>query len=1280
MATDPTQDAKRFRKFPSQRNPNPSAHASLVRCIVVRGWQGDGGAVEQCGSPSNSVNGVSEAAVPTLGGTSRTAGACGSATGLRVQESARNPPRHPTGWWLMDGPAPPSSPRYSQHLSERTQWLSLHNSSVQVGMRSRSSGGESPSHGHASSNNSHEDDKDVCTGSKKKNKAQWQGFGEKTVGLTGPAKKPRKSLEESERKKKLLELSKDDLLRLLSIMEGEIEAREDVIHLLKSDKINPESLEAYYGLAVPEKILRTLYRDACHFQEKAPGEDVYEKPMAELDMLVEKHRETYRRMLEQLLLAEKCHRRTVYELENEKHKHTDYMNKSDDFTNLLEQDRERLKKLLEQEKCYQARKEKENNRRLGRVREELVKLKSFALMLVDERQIHIEQLGQQTHKVQELVHKLREEEEKVRSSDERAREEAQKVFQLEAELEHKSAKSVQDLDEMTAKLANQESQNRQLRQKLSALAHRFEELEEANKSLQKAEEELQELRDKIRQGECGNSSLMSEVESLRKRLLEMEGKDEEITKAEDQGRELKKKLQQEELHSSSLKLEVEKLQKRMVELEKLEGAFNKSKSECSQLHISLDKEKALSKDLFNELEAVKARVKELESSEARLGKSEFSLKDDLTKLKSFTVMLVDQRRGVAEKLNQEEQKVNELNNKLKEEQSKTTEVTEKLIEESKKLLKLKSEMEEKVSTLLSEREELVVKLKSEEQRSSELNLRFGLLKKRLEEAESDALRSRATPEADRPPEEAQPDSPKVRELTLEVERLRSRLQQLEVVEGDLMKTEDEYDRLEQRFRTERDKADQLSQQLEEMRQQVSRSEQGDGGGREAEARGRLRLEEGRSRELAAEVRALKEKIHELMQKEDQLSQLQADYSRLRRRCQQEEDRNKDMGLEVVSLARELELSKRCGRALRPSTDGRRMVEVPLASTAVQTDGAAGDEDEHNAAVFIRQSVQEENHLMSHLRQGSLRRPPAVLDRYPPAAGERRSWIPWAKRREAGPGPDKPLLVSGKQGQPLHIRVMPDQGGSTATLEITSPAADDFFSSSAVIPTLGPHKPRITIIPAPKASEGRFSPERPASPVTITTFSRPGSPPGRPQPRPSSPDVSSSPIQIVTVSTVPGCEPALGPEPQELPVGRAVFRVSPDKQQQQGAGRRYSPNANIITTEDNKIHIHLGTQYKRPAGGCSEPGAPLITVRPLAVPADGKEGTGTVVRSPRHYTPPKSSPSKMTSSIIITPASTSPTRTTPALAAQEGSAPRPAPTRIPMSKESIIIHQVRITSA
>ncbi|NWS20980.1 FLIP1 protein, partial [Pachyramphus minor] len=1163
-------------------------------------------------------------------------------------------------------------------------------------MRSRNQGGESSSNGHFSSSKpviSHAENEKLQEDAKKKNKPHRK---EDEVMASATVKRPSKSPGPSERKnKKSIELSKEDLIKLLSIMEGELQAREDVIHMLKTEKTKPEVLEAHYGSAAPENVLRVLHRDAILAQEKSVGEDVYEKPISELDRLEEKQKETYRRMLEQLLLAEKCHRRTVYELENEKHKHTDYMNKSDDFTNLLEQERERLKKLLEQEKVYQARKEKEHTKRINKLREELVKLKSFALMLVDERQMHIEQLGQQSQKIQDLTQKLKEEEEKLKIISAKTKEDGQKLMKLEAELEHKTSSFSQEHEEMTAKLANQESHNRQLRLKLVGLTRRIEELEETNKNLQKAEEELQELRDKIAKGECGNSSLMAEVENLRKRVLEMEGKDEEITKTESQCKELKNKLQEEEHHSKELKLEVEKLQKRMSELEKLEEAFSKSKSECTQLHLNLEKEKNLTKDLINELEVVKTRVKDLEASESKLEKAEISLKDDLTKLKSFTVMLVDERKNMMEKIKQEEKKVEGLNKNFKVEQGKVMDVTEKLIEESKKFLKLKSEMEEKVSSLTKERDELIGKLRSEEEKSSQLSCRVDLLKKRIdgvEEVEREITRGRTR----KGPEHGCHEDNKIKELTVEIERLKKRLKQLEVVEGDLMKTEDEYDQLEQKFRTEQDKANSLSQQLEEMKLQIAKTkaiEKGEVVSQEAELRHRFRLEEAKSRDLKAEVQALKEKIHELMNKEDQLSQLQVDYSVLQQKFMEEENKNKSMGQEVLNLTRELELSKRYSRALRPSINGRRMVDVPVTSTGVQTDAVSNEAaEEETPAVFIRKSFQEENHIMSNLRQVGLKKPmerSSVLERYPPAANElamRKSWIPWMKKRETGAQatPDKgarshsspahpgEVVLSPKQGQPLHIRVTPDHENSTATLEITSPSAEEFFSSTTVIPTLGNQKPRITIIPSPnvmpqkgKGSESPMGPDRSMSPVTITTFSREKSPEGGRAPFADRP---ASPIQIMTVSTSAApAEISVSPQSQDMTMGRAVFKVTPEKQTVPTPIRKYNANANIITTEDNKIHIHLGSQFKRSPSAAPDAASPVITVRPVNIAAEKEVVTGTVLRSPRNNLSSRPAASKVTSTITITPVTTSSTRGTQSVTGQDGSSLRPTPTRIPVSK-------------
>ncbi|XP_062252456.1 filamin-A-interacting protein 1-like [Platichthys flesus] len=1101
------------------------------------------------------------------------------------------------------------------------------------------------------------------------------------------------SSESTEKKRDIMDLSREDLLKLLGIMEGEVQAREDVIGMLKSKQTEPETLESRYGSAVPNSALQALQRDGFNTGTEPHNHSVYQKPMAELERLQEKHKDTYRRMLGQLLLAEKCHRRTVHELDTEKRKHVDYMNKSDDFTNLLEQERERLKRLLENEKAYQVKKEKEHSKRLAKVQEELVKLKSFALMLVNERQQHLEQMDQQSQRMQDLSQQLQQREQALSEAREHAQEDGHRVLSLEAELKEKSNKLTQQHEEMSAKLASQESHSRQLNVKLLGLTHKVEELEENNRVLRKSEEELQELREKIGKGECGNSNLIAELEKLRKRVLEMEGKDEEITKTEIQCRELRKRLQEEDNTSKDLKLEVEKLQKRMMELEKLEDAFSISKSECAQLHTALEREKGLSKELSDEVVALRIRMKELESSELKLEKSELSLKDDLIKLKSLTVALMEERKTLMEKMKSGEKKQEDLSTMVKVEQSKVMEVTEKLIEESKKLLKLKSEMENKVGTLTIEKGELSNKLAYEIDTSKDLNSKVSQMKKRLdgfEQAEKLSVKNLMKSDPGRTPDPIRREDNQVNDLTFEIERLKNRLKQLEVVEGDLIKTEDQYDMLEKRFMTEQDKANILSRQVEELRNQIARNkaiEKGEEDSQEEDLRQRCKREEVKTRELQADVVALKEKIHELMHKEDQLSQLQVDYSVLQQRFLEEEEKAKNMGTEVFHLTKELEIAKRHSRALRPSLNGRRMVDAAVTSTGVQTEASSsGPAEEDTPAVFIRKSVQEENHIMNNLRQKCLKKSEKSIERCPSSSsdmGLKKSWIPWMRKKDnpsqetnlekslhinGGHMPSE-LTMSPKQGQPLHIRVTPDHQNNMTTLEIRSPTTEDVISSSAPLSSnTAQPKSRITIIPSYSAQTPKRKPttghqglERAKSPVTITTISRAKSPESN-RPCSTASGRPLSPVSIMTVSTSVVSEASASPEPQEMTMGRAVFKVTPEKQMVPVPIRKCHNSTSIITTtEDNKIHIHLGNSM-----------TPKMVIRPVAAVSESREmtlSTGTVLRSPRQITTTttRSSQSKVMSSITISPVTSSTSKPTQTMTGHDAQQPRTGLTRIPMSK-------------
>ncbi|CAJ1073413.1 LOW QUALITY PROTEIN: leucine zipper protein 1 [Xyrichtys novacula] len=343
--------------------------------------------------------------------------------------------------------------------------------------------------------------------------------------------------------------------------------------------------------------------------------------------------------------------------------------------------------------------------------------------------------------------------------------------------------------------------HRHLRHKLQSLGRRLDELEEATNKLQKAEDELLDIQDKIIQAEGSNSSLLGDVEVLRKCLLKIQGKDEEVRKAEDLCRSVREKLEEEESLTKELKAEIERLQRRMAELEKLEEAFGKSKSDCSQLCLSLNEEKNLTKKLSSELEALKARLKEVEGSESKLDKAEQALAIELEKLKGFTQTFVNERKRLLEKQREDEKTILKLTEKLEHQKNRLG-----MSADPGRPDFIRSRIEDELSStgLLSSK--LVGRKKSLDYLKTPGD-NIGLVNKSENEKNSGR-------------EGSQEEDNKVKELTQEVERLKNRLKQLEIVEEDLKNSESKNGELHEKFQMERNRARQLGEQVEQLRNQL----------------------------------------------------------------------------------------------------------------------------------------------------------------------------------------------------------------------------------------------------------------------------------------------------------------------------------------------------------------------------------------------------------------------------------------------------------------------------
>uniref|UniRef100_A0A182FLJ0 CortBP2 domain-containing protein n=2 Tax=Anopheles albimanus TaxID=7167 RepID=A0A182FLJ0_ANOAL len=253
-----------------------------------------------------------------------------------------------------------------------------------------------------------------------------------------------------------IDFSKADLLKLLSYLEGELQARDVVIAVLKTEKIKQLLTAPRYGkptnLNDPHA---ALFRDqlaasgniASRQSSIQAAQSEHEmrlmndqrsgvrEQMDSLATLVMQQRQAQAKMIEALKDAEERHKRVVQELYDERRKHEHTTAQGDDITYGLEIERSRLKQELDHEREQRSVLEIELKKVQEQFESEKNRQKQIVLLLLAERKKIIIKYIEERKRSEDLAQILSEEKQRVDTIAEGLEEESKKSLRMEAELE-----------------------------------------------------------------------------------------------------------------------------------------------------------------------------------------------------------------------------------------------------------------------------------------------------------------------------------------------------------------------------------------------------------------------------------------------------------------------------------------------------------------------------------------------------------------------------------------------------------------------------------------------------------------------------------------------------------------------------------------------------------------------------------------------------------------------------------------------------------------------------
>ncbi|KAM4609982.1 CTTNBP2 N-terminal like b [Polymixia lowei] len=278
-------------------------------------------------------------------------------------------------------------------------------------------------------------------------------------------------------------LSRAELLTLLSILEGELEAQDVVIHALRAQHRDAFVQERYgqYDLSDP---FLALQRDSeaaerQHTRSQPPhtqprGGAAGPNPLAVLKLVMAHCKRMQERMMGQLAAAESRHRRMIADLEEEKRRRAQDLAQGDDVTFMLQTERDKLLQQLEVERTAVQRLLKEQARTVGQAEESLSHQQQLSSALTQELQKANSQAQEEAQKVSQLRARLQEESNALESLRGALEGEKGRAAQLEARAERQLAEFDTEREQMKARIRKEEERSRELERQVEELRNRLE--------------------------------------------------------------------------------------------------------------------------------------------------------------------------------------------------------------------------------------------------------------------------------------------------------------------------------------------------------------------------------------------------------------------------------------------------------------------------------------------------------------------------------------------------------------------------------------------------------------------------------------------------------------------------------------------------------------------------------------------------------------------------------------------------------------------------------------